>query len=43
LALVHALALDTFFPGQEGSCLEITRKRALLTGHAPGIDESVAP
>jgi ParB family transcriptional regulator, chromosome partitioning protein len=42
LALVHALALDTFFPGSEGSCLEITPKSAWLSGHAPGIDESVA-
>jgi ParB family transcriptional regulator, chromosome partitioning protein len=42
LALVHALALDTFFPGSESSCLEITPKCAWLLGHAPGIDESVA-
>src|SRR3984957_1783449 len=42
IALVHALALATFFEGSEGSCLEITPKRAWLSGHAPGIDESVA-
>jgi ParB family transcriptional regulator, chromosome partitioning protein len=42
LALVHALALATFFQGSEGSCLEITPKSAWLSGHAPGIDESVA-
>jgi ParB family transcriptional regulator, chromosome partitioning protein len=42
LALVHALTLDLFFPGSEASCLEITPKRAWLTGHAPGIDESLA-
>jgi ParB family transcriptional regulator, chromosome partitioning protein len=42
LALVHALALDLFFPGSEASCLEIVPKRAWLTGHAPGIDDSVA-
>jgi ParB family chromosome partitioning protein len=42
VALVHALALDTFFQASEGSCLEITPKRAWLSGHAPGIDESVA-
>jgi ParB family transcriptional regulator, chromosome partitioning protein len=42
VALVHALALDTFFAGIEGSCLEIAVKRAGLTGHASGIDESVA-
>ena len=42
IALVHALALATFFQGSEGSCLEITPKSAWLSGHAPGIDESVA-
>ena len=42
LALVHALALDTFFKGSECSCLEIAPKSAWLSGHAPGIDESVA-
>ena len=42
LALVHALALDTFFQGSKDSCLEITRKSAWLSGHAPGIDESLA-
>jgi ParB family transcriptional regulator, chromosome partitioning protein len=41
-ALVHALALDTFFKGSQGSCLEITPKSAWLSGHAPGIDESYA-
>ena len=42
IALVHTLALATFFEGSEGSCLEITPKSAWLSGHAPGIDESVA-
>jgi ParB family chromosome partitioning protein len=42
IALVHALALATFFEGSEGSCLQITPKSAWLSGHAPGIDESVA-
>ena len=42
IALVHALALATFFEGSEGSCLEIVPKSARLSGHAPGIDESVA-
>jgi ParB family chromosome partitioning protein len=42
IALVHALALATFFEGSEGSCLEITPKCAWLSGHAPGIDESLA-
>ena len=42
ITLVHALALDTFFKGSEGSCLEITPKSAWLSGHAPGIEESVA-
>jgi len=42
LAVVHALTLDLFFPGSEDSCLEIGGKRVWLSGHAPGIDESVA-
>jgi ParB family chromosome partitioning protein len=42
IALVHTLALATFFERSEGSCLEITPKSAWLSGHAPGIDESVA-
>ena len=42
IALVHALTLATFFEHSHGSCLEITRKSAWLSGHAPGIDESAA-
>jgi ParB family chromosome partitioning protein len=42
LALTHKLALATFFPGSEASCLEIVPKSAWLSGHAPGIDESMA-
>jgi ParB family chromosome partitioning protein len=42
IALVHALALVTFFEGCEGSCLEITPRNVWLSGHAPSIDESVA-
>jgi ParB family chromosome partitioning protein len=42
IALVHALTLATFFEGSAGSCLEIKPKSAWLSGHAPGIDESVA-
>jgi ParB family transcriptional regulator, chromosome partitioning protein len=42
IALVHALALATFFEHSQGSCLEIVPKSAWLSGHAPGIDESVA-
>jgi len=42
IALLHTLALATFFEGSEGSCLEITPKSAWLPGHAPGIDESLA-
>jgi ParB family transcriptional regulator, chromosome partitioning protein len=42
IALVHALALATFFQGSEASCLEIAPKSAWLSGHAPGIDESLA-
>ena len=41
-ALVHRLALDTFFQGSNDSCLEIGPKSAWLSGHAPGIDESLA-
>jgi ParB family chromosome partitioning protein len=41
-ALVHVLALATFFKGSEGSCLQIAPKSARLSGHAPGIDESPA-
>jgi ParB family transcriptional regulator, chromosome partitioning protein len=42
IALVHALALETFFKGSACTCLEIAPKMAWLSGHAPGIDESVA-
>jgi ParB family chromosome partitioning protein len=42
IALVHTLALATFFQSSEGSCLEIKPKSAWLSGHAPGIDESLA-
>jgi ParB family chromosome partitioning protein len=42
IALVHSLTLATFFEGSEDSCLEIMPKSARLSGHAPGIDESVA-
>jgi hypothetical protein len=31
-----------FNQGSEGSCLEITPKSTWLSGHAPGIDESIA-
>jgi ParB family chromosome partitioning protein len=42
IALVHALTLATFYKASEVSCLEIVPKNAWLSGHAPGIDESVA-
>jgi ParB family chromosome partitioning protein len=42
IALVHSLALATFYKASEASCLEITPKSAGLSGHAPGIDESLA-
>jgi hypothetical protein len=42
IALVHALALVSFFEHSEGSCLEIAPKSAWLSGYAPGIDESLA-
>lgn len=41
-AVVHALAVDLFYPGRVASCLEIIGKRTWLSGHAPGIDDSVA-
>jgi ParB family chromosome partitioning protein len=42
LAVIHALVVDLFYPGSEASCLEIGGKRAWLSGHAPGIDDSAA-
>jgi ParB family transcriptional regulator, chromosome partitioning protein len=42
LALVHKLALDTFFHGGDVSCLEVAPRSAYLSGHAPSIDESPA-
>jgi ParB family chromosome partitioning protein len=42
IALVHSLALATFYKASEGSCLEIIPRSVWLSGHAPGIDESVA-
>jgi ParB family chromosome partitioning protein len=42
IAVVHVLALATFFHDREGSCLEILSKSAPLSGHAPGIGESLA-
>lgn len=42
IALVHSLALATFYRAREGSCLEIVPKSVWLSGHAPGIDESPA-
>jgi hypothetical protein len=36
------MTLATFFQGTHDSCLEITTKSAWLSGHAPGIDESLA-
>ena len=42
IAPVRGPALHTFFPGSETSCLEITPKSAWLSGHASGIEESVA-
>jgi len=42
MALVHTLTLNLFFEQREASCLEITAKRAWLSSHAPGIDDSTA-
>jgi ParB family chromosome partitioning protein len=42
MALIHAFTLDLFFEQCEASCLEVAAKRAWLSGHAPGIDESAA-
>lgn len=42
IAVIHALTLDLFYPASEASCLEIGGKRVWLSGHAPGIDDSMA-
>ena len=42
-ALVHALALKTFYPPYEqSSCVEVKLVSAYLDGHAPGVSESPA-
>jgi ParB family chromosome partitioning protein len=42
-ALVHALALKTFYPPyDQPSCLEVKVVSAYLDGHAPGVGESAA-
>jgi ParB family chromosome partitioning protein len=42
LALTHVLVLTTFFGGGRASCLEVRSGSALLTDHAPGIQNSPA-
>ncbi len=42
LALVHAPALDTFFKGGAWTYLEIAPEMAWLSGHASGIEDSIA-
>lgn len=43
LAVVHALALRTFFPGYDHpTCLEIKTTSAYLDGHAPGVSDTPA-
>jgi len=43
LALVHTLALETFYYGYDrGGCLEIRANSPALAGHAPGIDDGPA-
>lgn len=43
LAVVHALALRTFFPGyDQPTCLEIKTTSAYLDGHAPGVSDTPA-
>jgi ParB family chromosome partitioning protein len=42
MALIHAFTLDLFFEQREASCLEVAARRAWLSSHAPGIDESAA-
>jgi ParB family chromosome partitioning protein len=42
-ALVHALALKTFYPPyDQSSCVEVKLVSAYLDGHAPGVSESPA-
>lgn len=40
VAVVHALAVATFYVGVTASCLDIRASSAFLSGHTPGIDES---
>jgi ParB family transcriptional regulator, chromosome partitioning protein len=42
LAVVHAVAAQTFYFGEERSCLNVKLRSAPLTPHGPGIDESPA-
>jgi ParB family transcriptional regulator, chromosome partitioning protein len=38
-ALLHALTLSVFYSSRDQSCVEITARRAWLSGHAPNIDD----
>jgi ParB family transcriptional regulator, chromosome partitioning protein len=42
IAVVHALAAQTFYRGGEASCLEIRLTSASLASHADGIDDTPA-
>jgi ParB family chromosome partitioning protein len=43
LAVIHALALETFYYGYDrGGCLELRANSPALAGHAPGIDDGPA-
>lgn len=42
VAVVHALAVATFYPHERASCLELKAVSAWLGSHAPGIEESPA-
>lgn len=42
LAVVHALALSAFFPGRDGSCLELRLVSVNLGGYAAGYAETPA-
>ena len=42
VAVVHALAAQTFYRGGEASCLEIRLTSAYLTSHADGIEDTPA-
>nr|WP_095088925.1 ParB/RepB/Spo0J family partition protein [Mesorhizobium sophorae] len=42
VAVTHALAAQTFYPGREANCLEIRPTSVYLAGHADGIEDTAA-